>query len=218
MILEKNFIKKLNKARVLNAVKSYYPSPSYEELSSIYDSMLNLLFKNTYPLGVYKIEKKPKTINYNLLKDYDYLVYCLVTIGDETEYIIDNFFDENQFTHAIVLDAMASSLLFEISSQLFNSIHDYVKALGMGLSCKIAPGDGEIELEYQREIVNILSHSNEHDIHLVDNYMLSPSKSMSYIYGADKSVEPNSIDHNCNNCYNNYCSMRNISEEIRNPF
>ena len=118
MILEKNFIKKLNKARVLNAVKSYYPSPSYEELSSIYDSMLNLLLKSTYPLGVYKIEKKPKTINYNLLKDYDYLVYCLVTIGDETEYIIDNFFDENQFTHAILLDAMASSLLFEISSQL----------------------------------------------------------------------------------------------------
>ena len=218
MILERKFIKRLNKARVLSAVKSYYPSPSFEELSRIYDSMLNLLFKNTSPIGVYKIEKKRKCINYNLLKDYDHVVYCLVTIGDETENIIDNFFNENQFTQAIVLDAMASSLLFEISSQLFNSIHDYAKALGMGLSCKIAPGDGEIELEYQREIVNILSDSNKHTIRLVDNYMLSPSKSMSYIYGADKNVEPNSIDHNCSNCFNNYCSMRNISEEIRNPF
>jgi len=218
MILEKKFIKRLNKARVLHAVKSYYPSPSNDELSIIYDSLLNILFENTSPVGVYKIVRKPFSMNYNLLNGYDYLVYCLVTIGEETEDIIDNFFNKNQFTQAIVLDAMASSFLFEISSQLFTSIYDYAKALGMGLSCKIAPGDGEIQLEYQSVIVNILSDSNKHPIHLVDNYMLFPSKSMSYIYGADKNVEPNSIDHNCSNCYNSYCSMRNISEEIRNPF
>lgn len=218
MILEKKFINKLNKARVLNAVNSYYPSPSYDQLSSIYDTMLNILFENCSPLGVYKIGKKPVSMNYNLLKDYDYLVYCLVTIGNETEGIIDNLFYKNEFTQAIVLDAMASSFLFEISSQLFNSIQKFAKGLGMGLSCKIAPGDGEIELEYQIEIVNILADSNKHTIHLVDNYMLFPSKSMSYIYGADKNVEPNFTDHNCINCFNSFCSMRNISEEIRNPF
>lgn len=218
MTVISDFNVNLNKSQVINIVKSYFPYATEEELSCTFDNLLPSLEKNIQPIGVYKLEEKKHSINIDILKDYDYLVYCLITIGDDSTQITDALFAEGKFNEAILFDAMASSYLFQASSQLFNYIYADAKNLNLGLSCKIAPGDGEIDVLYQKEIVKKLENKNLHHIGLMNDFLLYPSKSMSYLYGADKKIAFNTKDHSCSNCNNKFCQIKNHTSGIKDAF
>ncbi len=218
MHIVSDFKFQLNKSKIINAVKSYCQTPPYEELSKIYDDLLPVLRESSKPIGVFKIDEQNGELNSTLLNKCSYIVYSLITIGDGSIKKTDSFFEEGKFYEGVLLDAMGSSYLFDISSQFFNNIYETAKGMNLGLTCKIAPGDGEIDLEYQKEIVDKFNISDVHGIHVIDKCMLYPSKSMSYIYGADKSIAFNHKDHSCENCYNTFCTMRDVSGSVRGPF
>lgn len=201
----------LNKDRIISSVQSYCQTPPYEELANIYDDLIPLLREHSKPVGLFKIEEKPDQLKLDLLNDYKYVVYCAVTIGQNSTEKVEILFKEGKFFEAILFDAMASFYLFDISSQLFRKICEKSHNVNLGLTSKIAPGDGELELEYQKEIVSKLADEELHDISVINNCMLYPSKSMSYIYGADEKIAFNQYkDHCCETCYNTFCKMRNI--------
>jgi len=207
-----NFKFQLNKDKVISSVQSYCQTPPYEELDKMYDNLLPLLRECSKPVGIFKIDEKPKNLKLEILENCRYIVHCAVTIGQEPVNKVDSLFNEGKFFQAILLDTMASSYLFNISSQLFHKICEKSHYINLGLTRKIAPGDGEIELEYQQKIINKLNNNELYDIRIVNKGMLYPSKSMSYIYGADESLLFNQQkDHCCENCYNLLCSMREVS-------
>lgn len=207
VVLDFNF--KLNKNLVSSTLKSYFETITDEEIINMYEKLLPMLYESVEPVGIFKIDKKDKDFTFDVIKDCKYIVYCLITIGDKCTEKINEQFSYGKMKEGMVLDAMAASYLFEISSQLFNHIHDAAAELGMGLSCRIAPGDGEIPLWYQKNILDNLDADNFLGIHIIDDCMLSSLRSMAYIYGADKEIKLNKKDHNCSSCSNkNYCSMR----------
>lgn len=212
MNIVSDFKFQLNKDRIINSVQSYCQSPPYEELSKIYDSLIPLVREYCKPLGLFKIERKPEQLELDLIKNCKFVVYCAVTIGQDSVDKVDSLFDEGMFYEAVLLDAMASSFLFDVSCQLFTKICEKYNDINLGLTNKIVPGDGDIELEYQKEIVSKLKSENIHDISIINDCMLYPAKSMSYIYGADESIAINQYnDHSCATCSNMFCKMRNIS-------
>lgn len=208
----------LNKAKIINAVKSYCQAPHYEELSKMYDDLLPILRETSKPVGVFKINDQNNELNFDLLNRCSHIVYSLVTIGEGPVKKVDSLFAEGKFYEAILLDAMGSSYLFSVSSQFFNTIYKTAKDMNLGLTCKIAPGDGEIDLEYQKNIIDKFDDKDIHGISVVGKCMLYPSKSMSYVYGADKSIAFNRKDHSCENCYNKFCTMRDTSGSVKGPF
>lgn len=212
MNIVSDFKFQLNKDRIISSVQSYCQSPPYEELSKIYDSLLPLVREYCNPLGLFKIEKKPEQLKLDLIQDCKFVIYCAVTIGQDSVDKVDNLFDEGKFYEAVLLDAMASSFLFDVSCQLFTKMCQKYNNMNLGITNKIVPGDGDIELEYQKEIVCKLSNENIHDISIINDCMLYPAKSMSYIYGADESIAINQYtDHSCSTCSNVFCKMRNIT-------
>lgn len=209
----------LNKNIIISSVQSYCQSPPYEELSKIYDNILPLVREHSKPLGLFKIERKPNQLKVDLLKDCKFVVYCAVTIGQGSVDKVDSLFEEGKFYEAILFDAIASSFLFDVSCQLFTRMCEKYNGMNLGLTNKIAPGDGEIELEYQKEIVSKLKSTNSNDISIVNNCMLYPAKSMSYIYGADESIAINQYnDHSCSTCSNKLCKMRNVLVNTESSF
>lgn len=207
----------LNKDRVIRAVQSYCEMPQYEELSKMYDDLVPILREYSQPIGAFKLDKKPADLKVDLLKNCKFTVYCLVTIGEECTNKIDELFEEGKFYEAILLDSMSSSYLFSISSQLYHRIYERAKNMTLGLTCKIAPGDGEIGLEYQSKIVNKLKNDAMHNIKMLNSCMIYPYKSMSYIYGADECIAFNEEDHCCSNCSNTFCSMRDVNNHNNKP-
>lgn len=218
MYIVSDFKFQLNKTKIINAVKSYCQTPPYEELSKIYDNLLPALREISKPIGIFKIDNQIGEINSNVLNKCSHIVYALVTIGEGSVKKVDNLFEEGKFYEALLLDAMASSYLFSVSSEFFNTIYETAKNMNLGLTCKIAPGDGEIDLEYQKNIVDKFANEDIHGISIIDKYMIYPSKSMSYVYGADKNIAFNRRDHSCENCYNKFCTMRDTSGSVKGPF
>lgn len=202
----------LNKDNIISSVQSYCQSPPYEVLSKMYDNMLPLVRKYSKPLGLFKIEKKSDELKLELLKDCKYIVYCAVTIGQNSVDKVNSLFEDGKFHEAILFDAIASHFLFDISRQLFTMMCEKYNNVNLGLTNKIVPGDGDIGLEYQNEIVSRLESNH---ISIVNNCMLYPSKSMSYIYGADENIAVNQYnDHSCSTCSNIFCKMRSYENNV----
>lgn len=199
---------KLNKNEIISTVKSYCSIPENINLELIYDELLGILQNTVEPIGVFNIGEMPKNFNSPSLENCHNLIYCLITIGDRVEEKTNCFLNEGNFFSAILFDAMTSSLLFELSHQFFMKICLEAKLLNLGLTARITPGDGEIDIEFQKDIVSALKNEDFHSIHMVNDYLLYPSKSMSFIYGADKTIKYNKLDHNCLICGNYNCSFR----------
>lgn len=207
VILDFDF--KLDKYQVLNTLKSYCEILTDEEISTLYHKLLPYLYECAQPAAIFNIEEKEKDFTFDVINDCKYIVYCIVTIGDKITEKVNEFFSYAKMKEGMVLDAMATSYLFEISSQLFNHIYINAEKMNLGLSRRIAPGDGEIPLSYQKTILNKLDAQNFLGLYIVDDCMLSSLRSMAYIYGADTDKPLSKIDHDCSRCSNKeQCSMK----------
>lgn len=213
-----NFKFKMEKNHVLNVVNSYYKIDDFDSAGKIYDNLTGLLQNTVAPVGLYKMEKKPEIYNFEPVGNCRYVVFCLITLGSEITEMIDELFGKGEFLEGIILDAMASTLLFEYNSQFYSHIYEWASGLNMGITCRIAPGDGEIPFEYQEDIVRRISIAKEYGITIIKGYVLNPAKSMSYIHGADEHIEKIKRAHDCKSCSSMNCFMREAKERIRKPF
>jgi hypothetical protein len=208
----------IDKENVLKAVSSYYTVSENIELDKAFTELESIALKTIKPLGVFKVDEMPRIVPCSLVKNCEHIVYCIFTIGDEISELTDKMFSENEFDRAIILDAISTSILFNLSKQLYNRIFEYASSRKLGLTCRIAPGDGEIDISYQRDIVLQFHDHKAFDFEIVNEYLVKPYKSLTYIFGADSAIKINKEDHKCDNCYNKNCFMRNSSEKIRGPF
>jgi hypothetical protein len=209
VILDFDF--KLNKAQIFQTLKSYGEILGEEEIKSLYSLLLPTVYEAAEPSGVFSIEKKDNNFHYEIMKNYSHIVYCIITLGDDCNKKINEFFSYGDMKKGMVMDAMLTSYLFEASSQLFNHIYNKSKELNLGLSCRISPGDGELPLEYQKNILEKLDAENFLNLTVTEGFMLSSNHSMAYVYGADKNLPLSKKDHDCSRCPNQeLCAMKNL--------
>lgn len=199
---------KVSKQQVIRTVQSYSSMFNEEQIIQTYDSLLPVLECSVNPAGMFKLLPKDPEFDADVLKNYEYIAHCAITIGNDNIDDINAFMAEGAYLEAIILDAMSTSLLFNLSSQLFAKVNQEARSMGMGMSCRIAPGDGLLEMEYQKHILNKLKDENQCGITINQDMALFPLKSMCYLYGASKSVEFNHKDHDCSKCNNVDCNMR----------
>ena len=220
MFVINNFKLFVKKQEVLRAVNTYYDLSHYEDIKQIYENMYKLAIEKTTPFGAFEIEENSSShkLNSATLQNCKYMIFCIFTLGDEITEIIDGLFDKNEFTQAIILDAISTSMLFHLSKQMYNSIYEFSKEKHMGLTCRIAPGDGEIDINYQKSIVEKFDKLEKIKFSAVSDCIIKPYKTLTYIYGADNNIKINREDHHCNTCQNKNCFMRNSTKKTRGAF
>jgi hypothetical protein len=208
----------VDKENILKAISSYYNVSENIQLDNVFYELEQLAIRTAKPLGVFKMEQMPLSIPCNIVKNCEHIIYCIFTIGDEISELTDELFINNEFDRAIILDAISTSILFNLSKQLYNRIFEFTAKRNLGLTCRIAPGDGEIDITYQRDIVLQFQNRLDLNFEIVNEYLVKPYKSLTYIFGADGIIKINKEDHRCDNCYNQNCFMRNSNEKTRGPF
>lgn len=218
MNIVKDFNINIDKDGVFRAVSSYYPLSTDTSIDKIYYNLEQTAINTVRPLGIFKLDKMPDNKPCNLLKSCEFIIYCIFTLGDDITEETDKLFSENEFVNGLILDAISTSILFDISRQFYDRIYEFTALRNLGLTCRIAPGDGEIDITYQKHIIENLEGYKDFGIELVHDYMVKPYKSITYIFGADKSIKLNKQDHKCENCLNSNCFMRNSKERIRGPY
>jgi hypothetical protein len=205
-----DFEYKVDKRRVINSVASYYDLPP----SEIVDRRFKKLNKDLYDLieakGIFRLDEKPLSYNFEVLEECDHIFFCAITLGDNSTKRVDELFNSGEIFDAVLLDSMASMLLFEYTRQLYYEILIKAREKKVGLTCRVSPGDGEIPLEYQRDILSRIGDAKKHGIFIERGFLLCPQKSMTFIYGAGRNINLVIKDHDCLRCNNINCSMREI--------
>lgn len=134
-----------------------------------------------------------------------------VTIGDEIEKKITEYFGQGRYTEALLLDAAASAAVEQATDQVNNIISKHANKEGLTAIARFSPGYGDWSIQSQPEILK-LAQARQIGIDITSSYMLIPRKSVTAIIGLtpaeNKSTLQACASNNCNNCSQINCLAR----------
>jgi len=212
----------------VNTVCTAAQDTVYQRLQITGDSLAALHSRELYP-QLFALAKKLSQLTclYSLLPrtgvlgipELDrcsHLVYCFVSTGPHLGQAIGDFFLKKDYLEGFLLDHLGNEILFNASEQMNHTIAERLQAQGLNLTARFSPGEGALDLEYQAVILEALQRQGEIPAQLNDHFMLSPEKTILYVFGADKDICAGSIRHDCRLCDRLSCYFRieSTSKEV----
>ncbi|GMQ63863.1 ASKHA domain-containing protein [Vallitalea maricola] len=209
--MEIEFSKILNKKEVLNTMQCYEDSTNYSEYCKIYEEVVDNSVKNITPKGYYIITDNDNYIDNNC----EQVIFCLVTLGSFIDEEIKRYFDNNDYLKGMMLNTIGDQMLFDISNSLFKLLQKEQSDNGINLTSRIEPGSSESSIKFQKTILDMINEKESTDITITSGYMFSPTKTLSYYYGASANIPPTTVDHDCSKCSNLTCPFRKYNLIIK---
>ena len=117
------------------------------------------------------------------------LAFGVCTLGPIIEERIKALFSEKRASLALGLDEMANRLLLEGSCRMYERLLSDASKRGLCVSGELRPGDPGLALESQRAAVR-LAHGQEVGVSVNQNFVLSPVKSITVVYGLGRDLPP----------------------------
>lgn len=153
---------------------------------------------------------KSKDIH-NLLKNCDSCAIMATTLGIEIEKEIRKN-SYSQLTKSIIIDACATTAIEEFCDIIQENLRHELNREGKYITNRYSPGYGDLPLEVNKEVTNVLNSSKEIGLTITENGIMLPRKSVTAIIGiSEKKVSD--IKKSCVNCSNyNDCKFRKGDE------
>lgn len=220
---------KINKEEVLRylcCTKEFKDEKIEKLINSTIDEVKNII-KPKYGYHIFKIEhtkEEVKLLGTNLiLKGKDIkkhlslsktCVLMVATLGHDLDRKI-SLYEKTNMTKAIIMDACGTAAI----EKLCDNIESYIKKEGdknnLNITYRYSPGYGDLDLNVQKDFLNIMQWKKNIGISLSYNIM-SPRKSVTAIIGfipMNSKVEKN----NCTKCNKyNECIYRKLGENCEN--
>ncbi|MBK5253156.1 MAG: hypothetical protein JJE03_01585 [Peptostreptococcaceae bacterium] len=213
----------MNEAKLLKDIRKYLGSSTI--LDSISENKIGKILeeiKHDYTprhiYGVYDVSIKKSTILFTgtilsinsqnlstVLKDSEKCIILACTLGIEIEQKLKQFSKSN-IEDGILYDAVSAayieSYLDDVNLKLSKTYLDK----GFYMTMRFSPGYGDVGLEVQPTILDILQAQKRIGLTTNDTHLLIPRKSITAFIGLQRTPYKNSEDR----CA--YCSIRNICE------
>jgi uncharacterized 2Fe-2S/4Fe-4S cluster protein (DUF4445 family) len=209
--MEIKFNKILNEKEILNNIQCYEGSTNYNHCCKVYEEVVRDSVNKITPKGYYTIEDNNDYID----GDCEQVIFCLVTLGNFIDQEIKRYFDINNYLKGMILDSIGNQMLFDISNSLFKLLEKQQSQKGVNLTSRIEPGSEESSVQFQKDILDKINGNENTGITITSGYMFSPTKTLSYYYGASPNIPPTSVDHDCNKCSNITCAFRKYNLIIK---
>ena len=201
----------INHQKVYDVVGSYFDVPQELKTEKSFEKIYERTKSIISPKGVFLCRDRQESYGLESLDGCSHVYYCMVTLGQAVTDEVDYLFSRDRFPEALLIDEISNEILFDMSNQLYSSISEIAKMNGMGLTCRLSPGDGELPITFQRDIFEGFDRDEVSDMYIFHGCMIHPVKSMAYLYGADRSIASSKGEHMCRECPNIYCKRRNIA-------
>lgn len=200
----------VNQQKVYDVVGTYYYIPQEFRTDSSFERIYERTKSIISPKGVFMRKMRQKQYGLDTVDSCSHIYYCMVTLGQTVTEEVDWLFTQDRFPEALIIDEISNEILFDMSSQLYSGIIDNARKEGLGLTCRLSPGDGELPITFQKDIFEGFDRDEIPGMYIFQGCMIHPVKSMAYIYGADGSIISRNEEHVCRECPNIYCKRRNI--------
>lgn len=210
MVYKLNIEHKIEKKKFF---KKLHIDENTETYNNADDAFMELyeIIKNNMKLTVLYSIVPAFDLGFKKLYECEQYVLCFISSKDDINSIVNDMMSSGNYLKGYLLNEMATDVIFNASNEMNNIIREKSKDLCYKLSKRIAPGDGEIDMKYQKTILDFLKKELFIDAYLTDDYMIVPHKSLLYLYGLEKATlntEP--MEDNCNMCSNLNCQYRDF--------
>jgi uncharacterized 2Fe-2S/4Fe-4S cluster protein (DUF4445 family) len=210
MCIISEFKIQVSKEKVFEIIDCRKDSHIYKEAEMIYDKMLRRGQELAKPIATYIIKRKEEfNSGYYKICEHSHVILCLISLGEDISLHATENFEEGNYLEGLMLDTIADQMVFSLTEQLYLEIYENAKIMNLGLTKRMSPGDRNIPIEMQKEILFDVLANKDIDVGITDGYMLNPVKSLTYFYGADKDMSLARADHDCAECSQENCKFKN---------
>ncbi|MFA6942068.1 MAG: methionine synthase [Clostridiaceae bacterium] len=208
----------IDKKEVLRYL-GYKNNSADKQTSDLIDECIDEMMKISKPKYIYKIfdiKKEQEQVNLlnttlslkgkNIKNHLKFSSKCSVmaaTLGIEADRQISIYSNLN-LSKALVMDSCATAAIESLCDMAQEEIKEYAKTLGFNITGRFSPGYGDLSIEIQPEIINILDAYKKIGLTATESCILIPRKSVTAFIGFQKpkncDVKPNCLSCNKNNC------------------
>lgn len=140
------------------------------------------------------------------LADAEQIAVMAVTIGSAVERSIDEAFSTGEYSHALLLDAAATTATEACADHLNRTITAEARRRGLFTAFRFSPGYGDWDITVQPDIVR-LSEGNSIGITVTESSMLLPRKSVTAVVPL-RAQKAEALAHGCSVCTYQTCLSR----------
>ncbi|MGL4850497.1 MAG: methionine synthase [Clostridium sp.] len=187
--LEEDFLEKVKEIREKS--KAFFRPKFVYESYGIKKINGEILIEGT------TLKLKSDDIN-NLLKDSEKMYLMAVTLGNDIEKLIRRY-ERISMTDALILDACATTAIEEYIDNLEADIKLRELKEEENFTFRYSPGYGDLSLDVQKEIINVLNCQRRIGLTASENKILFPRKSVTAILGVIKGEKKKKSCANCKN-------------------
>ena len=137
----------------------------------------------------------------NHLEGCQKCILMAATIGMETDDYVKKM-QVKDMTRAVMLDACGSSAIENVCNLVEEILREQFEYKGMYVTKRFSPGYGDMPIEQQREMCNLLDAQRKIGIYITDGNMIIPVKSVTAVLGISKTKPKNEASENskCDSC------------------
>ena len=137
---------------------------------------------------------------YNLLDNCNECIIMIATLGIDIEKEIKKY-SYLELTKSIIIDACATTAIEEACDLIQNNIEEELKNQGKYITMRYSPGYGDLPIEVNKEIINLLNSQKEIGLTITESGIMIPRKSVVAIIGITPNIV-NKVNKSCLNCSN----------------
>ncbi len=144
-----------------------------------------------------------------LLERCEKVAIFALTIGSHLEEMVAYLAENGLVLQATVLDAIGSGAAEQLASYVEDSVRELVRSRGLVISRRFSPGYCDWDVSQQEMVFKAIEKKTV-DIHLTDEYLMIPRKSISGIIGIGSNNDAIESYNPCNTCLKADCPGRRI--------
>ena len=198
----------VNKQRVYRRLQIKEGTSSYDYSEDVIDGLCQIAEEKIETVNLYCILDNTYKLGIELLDNCEKLVFCFSYTSNDIVDSIDKLMTDGDFLESLILNDIANEVIFNDSQKMNDEIYEITKKQGYNLTDRFSPGENGLAMEYQKDLLDVFKKEFNVDATLTETYMIEPLKSMLSMFGMDKNIPENSIEHDCNKCSNIQCFYR----------
>ncbi len=209
MIEFANVTVQYSRSRIYRRLHIEKDTPVFDYSEQVFPDLVKAMEEHLHMENCYSILPRGLSIGVEEVDGAQLQVACLSSCSGEILDVITDMIDRGDYLEGYLLNDLSNEVLFNASNQMNLEIAARLKERGCRLSRRYSPGEGGVDLQYQRPLLEAfrgeprLAH-----VRLTETFMLEPEKSMLYVFGADPSYPERSVEHDCSQCPNTTCFFR----------
>ncbi|WP_432663633.1 vitamin B12 dependent-methionine synthase activation domain-containing protein [Wukongibacter baidiensis] len=150
----------------------------------------NIYFKNSK----FKIEGKDI---YKHLQNSEKCAIMAVTLGNEVDKRI-RYYSKVNLTKSVIFDACATAGIEALCDRVESEVKKIAINNGYNITSRYSPGYGDLSIEIQPKILNLLDAQKHIGLTVTDSYILIPRKSVTALIGIGEEVKV--VKLSCKDC------------------